>query len=259
MKVKVLRRGDKGPAVAALQSLLNGAGVTVNGAKLAEDGIFGSGTEIAVRAFQADRGLKVDGLAGPDTLAAFEGGDDLAVCKPAPAELHPVFARRIARARAAVRRGILYRLGHGGWNPKAELPGRPGPIDAGDRGSGADCSGFIAWDLELPRQHTIVAGLWGISTVSLDRDGRTPGGLFRQISAPVPGCLAVYPDRDGEQGHVGLVTEVSPHLRGIDCSSSRSRKIGEAITERGFEFFRDRGAIWLLRNDDPEPASLGNC
>ena len=44
-----------------------------------------------------------------------------------------------------------------------------------------------------------------------------------------------------------------------DLSPANERKLGEAITERGFEFFRDRGAIWLLRNDDPEPASLGNC
>lgn len=51
---RVLRRGDKGPDVVALQRAL---GVT-------PDGDFGPQTDAAVRLFQADRGLVVDGIAG---------------------------------------------------------------------------------------------------------------------------------------------------------------------------------------------------
>jgi peptidoglycan hydrolase-like protein with peptidoglycan-binding domain len=45
------------------------------------DGYFGPGTEVAVRAFQADYSLDVDGLAGPRTWAALTDkwvtGDDV--------------------------------------------------------------------------------------------------------------------------------------------------------------------------------------
>ena len=249
MVSRVLRKGDRGPEVANIQHLL----------RIEEDGIFGAGTDAAVRAFQALHGLEVDGLAGPDTLAALvHGADESAMCVEVDA-LAPWQTRRIDRARGTCKRGVRYKLGHGGWNPGRDLPGKPGPVDPADRGSGADCSGSFAFWFEVPRSQTIVAGLWGISTVSLVRDGLTPGGLFRQIPHPIPGCGAVYPDRGGKQGHVGLVTETTPHLRGIDCSSSRSDATGEAITERGFEFFRNAGAIWFVRNDDPEYGTAGNC
>jgi hypothetical protein len=57
---RVLRKGDTGPDVVALQKAL---GIT-------PDGIFGSQTDSAVRMFQADQGLTVDGLAGALTMRA---------------------------------------------------------------------------------------------------------------------------------------------------------------------------------------------
>lgn len=59
-----LRNGDRGAAVKQLQQMLNQLGYAVSA-----DGVFGSGTEAAVRKFQADRGLKVDGVAGSATLS----------------------------------------------------------------------------------------------------------------------------------------------------------------------------------------------
>lgn len=57
-----IRRGDKGDAVVELQSLLSKVGST-----LQIDGIFGTGTASAVRAFQTKNGLEVDGVVGPKT------------------------------------------------------------------------------------------------------------------------------------------------------------------------------------------------
>lgn len=57
-----LRRGDKGDLVSQLQSLLS-----KDGSNLTIDGIFGSGTQSAVRAFQKRHGLVVDGIVGPKT------------------------------------------------------------------------------------------------------------------------------------------------------------------------------------------------
>ena len=64
-KKRVLRRGDRGPAVAELQSLIF----------LKDDGIFGPKTERAVRDFQEDKGLTKDGVVGPQTWKALIEND----------------------------------------------------------------------------------------------------------------------------------------------------------------------------------------
>ena len=53
------KKGDKGEMVRQIQRALH----------LLPDGIFGKITEEAVRAFQSENGLKVDGIVGPATLA----------------------------------------------------------------------------------------------------------------------------------------------------------------------------------------------
>lgn len=71
---RIMRTGVSGPDVAELQRLL----------KITVDGDFGPLTEQAVRAFQGSAGLKVDGEAGPKTLAALRDRAK-AEAKPAPA------------------------------------------------------------------------------------------------------------------------------------------------------------------------------
>ena len=62
----VLRNGSKGYNVTLIQSLLNDAGY----GSLAADGIFGVRTDAAVKQFQKDRGLTVDGIVGSQTWGA---------------------------------------------------------------------------------------------------------------------------------------------------------------------------------------------
>ncbi len=64
--MNVLKQGSSGPDVAALQRALAAAGFDPGAA----DGEFGLGTEAAVRAFQKNRSLEPDGIAGPATLLA---------------------------------------------------------------------------------------------------------------------------------------------------------------------------------------------
>lgn len=59
-----LHRGMEAEAVARLQEALRGKGLLV-----AIDGVFGPGTETAVRQFQASNGLVSDGIVGPATWA----------------------------------------------------------------------------------------------------------------------------------------------------------------------------------------------
>jgi peptidoglycan DL-endopeptidase CwlO len=65
----ILRRGDSGEAVAALQRALG----------IADDGVFGPLTDAAVRRFQRAHGLLVDGQVGPQTRAALARGSASAV------------------------------------------------------------------------------------------------------------------------------------------------------------------------------------
>jgi putative chitinase len=63
-----LKLGSSGPQVTALQQQLQQRGFDPG----AIDGQFGDATDAAVRAFQQSVGLKVDGQAGPLTIAALE-------------------------------------------------------------------------------------------------------------------------------------------------------------------------------------------
>lgn len=64
------RRGDRGPEVARLQTLLAAAGHSPG----TPDGAFGPGTERAVIAFQQASGLTPDGVVGSGTLSRLQGG-----------------------------------------------------------------------------------------------------------------------------------------------------------------------------------------
>ena len=66
---RILKKGSRGNDVANLQRVLNNQGYNAGTA----DGIFGSKTQIAVRNFQAKRGLSVDGKVGKNTCVALGG------------------------------------------------------------------------------------------------------------------------------------------------------------------------------------------
>ncbi len=65
----LLKKGSRGSVVKALQQRLNELGYNCGTA----DGIFGAGTEEAVRRFQRVNGLTVDGVAGPATQQKLYG------------------------------------------------------------------------------------------------------------------------------------------------------------------------------------------
>jgi N-acetylmuramoyl-L-alanine amidase len=63
--MRIYRMGDSGPEISDIQSRLTALGVEIDGSELV--GAFGPSTEDAVRWFQKERNLVVDGLVGPDT------------------------------------------------------------------------------------------------------------------------------------------------------------------------------------------------
>lgn len=66
-EVSVLSKGSKGIQVRKLQELLN-----KHGYKLVVDGIFGDATDKAVRDFQRNNGLMIDGIPGSMTMEVLE-------------------------------------------------------------------------------------------------------------------------------------------------------------------------------------------
>lgn len=82
-KSEWLQNGSRGDRVAELQRKLAAKGVNAGAA----DGIFGPKTEAAVRRFQEEHGLQVDGIAGPETFTALgmmeaEAPQNVAAARP---------------------------------------------------------------------------------------------------------------------------------------------------------------------------------
>ncbi len=71
VKLPVLKKGAKGDEVKALQALLIGYGYSCGDSGV--DGSFGGATDKAVRAYQKDHGLEVDGSVGPATWGSLLG------------------------------------------------------------------------------------------------------------------------------------------------------------------------------------------
>ena len=96
MNTMTLRKGMQGEAVRALQEMLNELGYNCGIA----DGVFGSNTRAAVRLFQTDEHLTVDGIAGPQTLAvlaarAAEPDPDAVLDEPEPPAAEPQAAGQL--------------------------------------------------------------------------------------------------------------------------------------------------------------------
>lgn len=71
--MQVFRRGDTGPAVDEVRATLTTLGLLAGPGLLAGEGaVFDDATDRAVRAFQQQRGVTVDGLVGPETYAALQ-------------------------------------------------------------------------------------------------------------------------------------------------------------------------------------------
>lgn len=74
---RMLRNGDEGADVKQLQTMLIQFGYDLG--RWGADGDFGDATEMAVRAFQEDAGIEIDGIVGEDTYAALTkaGSEDV--------------------------------------------------------------------------------------------------------------------------------------------------------------------------------------
>jgi hypothetical protein len=164
-----------------------------------------------------------------------------------------VAKKRVQRAKSAVGLGIKYKLGKGGWHPKAPSPDA---ITLSNYGLQCDCSGFVAWVLMMRRDQINAKKWWSkllpwIETTMVYKDATGPQRVFVRLSKPEAGCLVVYGDKGRSEGHIAVVTEVKESsIRIVDCSSGMSRSTGEAIRERNGDFFLKNGAIFCCLKQD---------
>lgn len=126
-----LRRGLSGADVRALQADLITLGYSCG--KYGADGEFGRATESALKAFQADNGLTVDGIAGKNTFAALdkrlpesgeadEDGEKPETVTIAPGTWHVRMAPRYTGAVLGyVHGGDVLERGKEGWTPDSWL------------------------------------------------------------------------------------------------------------------------------------------
>lgn len=166
---------------------------------------------------------------------------------------YDILNKRVAKARSIVQAlkddtvKCTYKLGKGGFYPQDQIP---------TRDSQCDCSGWASWLMGISRKPKLTR-LWWVETTKIWQKS-AKSDTFVRLSEPVPGSFAVYPDRNGKQGHIGLVTRVERDTRGrlskvygIDCAPTPSKVLGRAITERDFKLFfaRDDTVYVVLKQD----------
>lgn len=126
-----LRQGDRGAAVRELQNELRKDGFNPGPV----DGIFGAKTTAAVRAFQAKKGLVVDGIVGPKTWAAL-------LNNPPP---KPKGQAVVDAARQIANQHYRYVWGGGHHAKPGASTGidNPNTVARDSTTKGYDCSGFV--------------------------------------------------------------------------------------------------------------------
>lgn len=151
----------------------------------------------------------------------------------------------VARARTAIGKTTVYALGKGGMYPDLEHPA--------NNQRQCDCSGFASWALGVSRyvqhghawEHKFLEP-W-ISTTSIYDDAMHTNGVFAKAALAQPGDLIVYPDHDGGQGHVGVITEAVDGVpqKVCHCSGGNFKKFGDAIQETPVaDYWKKNGAIY---------------
>lgn len=179
-----LRWGSRGGAVQDLQSALNG-----QGASLAVDGVFGSRTHSAVKSFQSSNGLLVDGVVGPETRGALNGGGISTGGASVPASSSSSSGSAIVdAARSAL--GTPYSWG-------------------GSSLGGMDCSGLVnfayeAAGIDVPRTSSQISN----------------GGRWISQSEARPGDIVAW------SGHVAIY---AGNGQIIDASGSRQQVVERSI------------------------------
>jgi cell wall-associated NlpC family hydrolase len=153
-------------------------------------------------------------------------------------------AEVVARARSVIGQGCIYKLGQGGFTPLLDHPW--------NSMKECDCSGFVAWCQGFSRMVTdpwykSQNGGW-FETTAIVRDALSEFGNFAAVPAldAKPGDVIVYGDKDGHQGHIGIISRIDENGVGavVHCSSGNLKgPAHDAIQETDPHVFTKNGAL----------------
>lgn len=185
-------KGQRSGCVTELQSLLNH-----HGADLAVDGEFGAMTDSAVRDFQAEKGLGVDGRVGPNTKAALYG----VVTPPSSPPPGGGYAKMLDVAAAEV--GTV--AGSARANTYNSAVGVSLPTD-----EYAWCATFVSW-VAKQTGATSYRNTYVVNWVTQARNGNYHLSV---TTDPQPGDIVAFDWNGGDDykagnSHIGIVRSVS--------------------------------------------------
>ncbi len=221
-----LVQGASGPEVAELQQRLQSLGYYHGNI----GGNFGPQTDAAVRAFQRDRGLTVDGWAGPRTMAALRGtaagAQPVTPVAPGRAFRDPPDARMDAALNFGLSQlGAPYvggaspfRFGDPGDGRTYQMDGQRAYVSpAGVRGY--DCSGLVVavyrqLGIDLAAQDIANTRNMASKLPAVSREELRPGDLLVKSGSHVVIYLG---DRDGD-GRAEVLEATPPTVQVSDAS-----------------------------------------
>ena len=189
----------QGPEVLVIQEKLEALGYAPG----TLDGIYGDTTASAVRAFQRDHGLEVDGVVGPKTRQA------LGKVKKPPGP-QPIVRKQSELGRAA----LAEALKHVG---KKERPAGTNKTAFG-KWFGVDavpwCNIFVSYCFVMGPKYVICAGFNGAGVyangctyVPTTEAWLRATGMWKGQTAPMPGDIVIFNWDGGVPDHIGIVED----------------------------------------------------
>jgi hypothetical protein len=164
------------------------------------DGAYGVATATAVRAFQRDHGLEVDGVCGPQTRAA------LAEAQPGEhPPVEPSAIGQLALQEALTHVGVTEQPPDSNRTPFGEWFGVDGV---------KWCNIFVSYCFAVGADYTICAGFKGAGVyprgctyVPTTEAWLRATGLWVGRTSPLPGDIAIFNWDGGAPDHIGIVEE----------------------------------------------------
>jgi hypothetical protein len=149
--------------------------------------------------------------------------------------------RTLQRGRSGLNRKTQYVLGKGGFEPLADLTPK------------CDCSGFVAWAIGIPRELPPGSDRWLQTDTYWVGGGEVGAGLFDRVTEAEakPGDIYVFPDSNGRQGHMGIISRIDDRrpTHVIHCSAGNFRRTDDAIQETDPSVFAVHPRVRIVRVD----------